>query len=198
MEGNYIIYIGEMRKILAILVALLTLGATTASAQSYLTKRTVGAVEVELGVGLATAANSISQFGKARQGVEVNAEVRYNFHQAPIDLGLHFGLCSFTRSHQLGNYASKHNFDSQTLMAVTDYNFFQGRMASLFVGAGAGVAWNNLNADGTKSGFHACVMPRIGVELSNHVRITAAYKFYEKANNHLVLSVGFAFGGGTR
>ena len=187
-----------MKRFWVILLGLTTLSAATASAQSYLTKRTVGAVEVELGVGLATAANSISQFGKARQGVEVNAEVRYNFHQAPIDLGLHFGLCSFTRSSHVGNYASKHNFDSQSLMIVSDYNFFQGRMASLFVGAGAGVAWNNLNADGTKSGFNACVMPRIGVELSNHVRITAAYKFYERANNHLVLSVGFAFGGGER
>lgn len=187
-----------MRRFWVILLGVITLSATTVSAQSYLTERKVGAVEVELGVGLATAANRISHFGESRQGVEVSAEVRYNFSQTPLDIGVHFGLCSFTRTQQLGNYSSKHDFDSQMLMVVSDYNFFQGRLASLFIGAGAGVAWNNLNANATKSGFNACVMPRIGVELSNHVRITAAYKFYEKANNHLVLSVGFAFGGGTR
>lgn len=119
-----------MRRFWVILLGVITLSATTASAQSYLSERKVGAVEVELGVGLATAANRISHFGESRQGVEVSAEVRYNFSQTPLDIGVHFGLCSFTRTQQLGNYSSKHDFDSQMLMVVSDYNFFQGRLAS--------------------------------------------------------------------
>ena len=49
-----------MRRFWVILLGVITLSATTASAQNYLSERKVGAVEVELGVGLATAANRIS------------------------------------------------------------------------------------------------------------------------------------------
>ena len=195
-EGSFV-DIRCMKRFLVVVVALFAL-TTTASAQSYLAPRSVGALEAELGVGLATAATDISAFGKMRQGVEVWAEARYNFGKTPVDLGVHFGLCSFSRVHRQGNFVSSHSFDSQTLMAVAGYNFFQGRIVSIYLGAGAGMAWNNINADGTKNGFNACVMPRIGVELANHLRITAAYKFYEKANNHLTISVGFVFGGGNR
>lgn len=177
-------------------MALLIVPSTT-YAQSYL-KRTVGAVEVDLSVGLVTATNKMVDFGRSRQGVEVGAEVRYNFYQAPVDLGLQFSLCTFNRGERTNNTASNYSFNSQTLLITSDYNFFQTRLASLFVGMGAGCAWNNINQDNTRSGFNPCVAPRIGVEIANHLRITATYKFYEKANNHLLLSVGFAFGGGKR
>ena len=85
-----------MKRFLVVVVALFTL-TTTASAQSYLAPRSVGALEAELGVGLATAATDISAFGKMRQGVEVWAEARYNFGKTPVDLGVHFGLCSLVQ-----------------------------------------------------------------------------------------------------
>ena len=96
-EGSFV-DIRCMKRFLVVVVALFTL-TTTASAQSYLAPRSVGALEAELGVGLATAATDISAFGKMRQGVEVWAEARYNFGKTPVDLGVHFGLCSFSRVH---------------------------------------------------------------------------------------------------
>ena len=187
-----------MRKIILFIAIFALFSPINSSAQSWLKNRTVGAVEVELGVGLATAANNISHFGKTRAGVDVNAEVRYNFSKVPVDLGLYFSLCTFKRGVQIGDTAKSYNFDSQNLLVTSDYNLFQGRLASLFVGAGAGVAWSSLTMDSSRYGFNFCVMPRVGVELSQHIRITAAYKFYEKANNHLVISLGYAFGGGKR
>ena len=67
-----------------------------------------------------------------------------------------------------------------------------------FVGLGLGVAWSDINADGSRKGTHFAVMPRVGVELSHHLRITLAYKIFERANNHLTLSLGYVFGGGRR
>lgn len=41
-------------------------------------------------------------------------------------------------------------------------------------------------------------MPRIGVELLHHLRVTLDYKFQEKANRHIGLTLGVVFGGGRR
>ena len=185
-----------MRRVILLLVAMLS--TTSVFAQSYLTARTVGAVEVELSVGLATASNRVAAFGRSNPGVEVAAEVRYNFAQSPVDLGLSLSLCSFSRSRSTNSALEKYNFDSQSLLITADYNFFQTRRTSLYVGGGAGVAWCGRLADDTRHGVAPCVMPRVGVELAEHVRITLGYKFCERANNHLLLGVGFAFGGGKR
>lgn len=188
----------DMKRLRYILLVLAILLTTAVSAQSYLVKRTVGAVEGEIGVGLATAANKLSQFGETRQGVDAHVEVRYNFHQKPFDIGLHFGISSFRRGryHQQG--AALYKFDSQHLMAVSDYNFFQGRLVSVFMGVGVGAAWSGTIADGSGKGFNFCAMPRVGIELQNVVRIYASYKAYERANNHLVVGVGFVIGGRRR
>lgn len=187
-----------MRKIVLVCLAILATSHIGVSAQSYLSNRTVGAVEVELSVALATAANRVPEFGRCRQGVEVAAEVRYNFAKAPVDVGLNFSLCSFSRKNGTQENPKIYNFDSQSLLITADYNFFQGRRASLFVGGGAGVAWCGRLADGSRHGVAPCVMPRVGVELSEHVRISLGYKFTERANSHLQLGLGFAFGGGKR
>ena len=71
-------------------------------------------------------------------------------------------------------------------------------MVSPFVGVGLGVAWSEVNADNSPHGAHFAFMPRVGVEVARHIRVTVAYKVFEKANNHLAISVGYAFGGGKR
>lgn len=188
-----------MRKILNLVVAVVLLSmATKAAAQDGYVVRDVGAVEVELSVGLATAANSMPRFGESHEGVDAGVEVRYNFAAAPVDLGLSLSVCTMSRGDNIANIVQSYKFVSESLLLTSDYNFLQGRSVSPFVGLGVGVAWCDINADGSKHGTHFALMPRAGVELSHHVRITLGYKIFEKANNHLVLSVGFAFGGGKR
>lgn len=187
-----------MKRFLVFSLVMLAVSNMAVSAQGYLSNRTVGAVEVELSVALVTASNRIETFGRSNPGVGVAAEVRYNFAQAPVDLGLNFSLSTFSRSHSTREGVAKYNFDSQSLLLTADYNFFQGRMASLFVGCGAGVSWCGRLADGSRHGVAPCVVPRVGVELSEHIRISLGYNFSERANSHLQLGVGFAFGGGKR
>jgi opacity protein-like surface antigen len=118
-------------------------------------------VEVELSVALVTASNRIETFGRSNPGVGVAAEVRYNFAQAPVDLGLNFSLATFSRSHSTREGVEKYNFDSQSLLLTADYNFFQGRMASLFVGCGAGISWCGRLVDNSRHGVAPCVVPRV-------------------------------------
>lgn len=190
-------YIYDMRKLLLVFVAILFV-AVDAEAQRYYVERTVSAVEVDLSVGLATAANKMPAYGRSRQGVDAGVEVRYNFAAQPVDIGLNVSLCSMYRGTTIHNTLYSYKFISENLLVTSDYNFFQGRAVSPFVGLGVGVAWSDINADGTKHGTHFAVMPRVGVELSHHVRISVAYKIFDKANNHLAISLGYAFGGGRR
>lgn len=86
------------------------------------------------------------------------------------------------------------------------------RNVSFFAGAGVGYAFLDNSApvvfDDTQSnwgGFSTgsrsgslCFMPRIGVELFHHLRVTFDYKLQERANRHFGLSLGVVFGGGRR
>lgn len=187
-----------MRKSVIAIIAAFVLLSVDASAQYDYVARDVRPIEFEIGAGLATAANRVSAFGKARQGVDGNIELRYNFDSQPVDLGLYVSVCTFSRGEQTGDYAKSYDFVSENLLVTSDYNFFRGNNVSPFVGLGLGVAWSDINADGSRKGTHFAVMPRVGVELSHHLRITLAYKIFERANNHLTLSLGYAFGGGRR
>ncbi len=182
-----------MKRIISVCIVVLLMTTVDVAAQ-----RTVRALELELSVGLATAAKDMPVYGKSRQGVDAAIELRYNFAAAPVDLGLNVSLCSMYRGTSMANVTYSYKFISENLLVTTDYNFFQGRMVSPFVGFGMGVAWSEVNADNTPHGAHFAFMPRVGVELSRHIRVTVAYKIFEKANNHLAISLGYAFGGGRK
>lgn len=187
-----------MKRLFLALFALIFTATFSVSAQQYLEKRNVAAVEGQLSVGWVTAANHISNFGKSYQGVEADIEVRYNFAKFPIDIGLNFTACTFNRGERYGNYAQLNKFASRTIMATSHYNFMQKRNISPFAGIGVGVAWCDITKDGHSDGVYPAFAPLLGVEFYEFIRLNISYKIYEKANNHLVVGVGFVIGGRKR
>lgn len=191
-----------MRRIITVCIVAMLLMTTKSVAQDSYTVGDVGNVEVELSVGLATAANKMPEYGRSRQGVDASVEVRYNFDAQPVDLGLYVSVCSLYRGETKNNIIRGYNFISENLLITSDYNFLQGSSVSPFVGLGMGVAWGDVRVKGSahavNHGAHFAVMPRVGVELSHHVRITVAYKLFNREHNHLLISLGYAFGGGRR
>ena len=96
------------------------------------------------------------------------------------------------------------------MLAFTDYNFRYLYKVAPFVGIGLGrteLIYNTPGAvdDSGKPAVYEQVFspivlnPRIGVELFDHLRVTAEYKlhFHNKCN-WFALNVGFAFGGGKK
>jgi hypothetical protein len=79
-----------------------------------------------------------------------------------------------------------------TFLVVSDYNFRRGRKVSYFVGAGVGTTIY----DGVTAKL--CLMPRVGMEIFNRMRLTAAYMVGPNAKNTLNLAVGIAIGGGRK
>ena len=192
-----------IKRVLAILV--LTLSFTNAFAQKVEVRRFEG----EIGIGLINGVNKLTLDG-CDAGPRLYAELRYNLHALPIDVGLQFSSAYFHRDAE--SQADRLQTKSCNIMAVADYNIFRGRKISFFAGAGVGCGILNLTApititrpDERWSGYTSgegkakfSVMPRIGVEFFNHLRLTLFYTGEEKANNHYGLSIGGVFGGGKK
>ena len=124
--------------------------------------------------------------------IVLGLEARYNFNK-PYDVGINFAG----------------DFNGTRLTAVGDHNFLERKRLTLFGGVGAG--WANtciLNIEeaielysdaccaSTESCF--CFYPRVGVELFEHLRLTAAVNTYNFKKAELAITIGAAIGGGKR
>lgn len=95
-------------------------------------------------------------------------------------------------------------FSAVNVMATVGYNHRFSRHCVGFAGAGIGICsyqegknWEVIGEDAISfttvnhGGTSLALMPRIGVQLFNHLRLTAGYKLQEKGNRHAFVSVGF-------
>lgn len=172
-------------------------------------KREVRAVEVEIGAGFPFGVHRLggAGFGRYRTGVTGMVEVRYNCKRALFDVG--FLLRPTALNRDLTSDRGSCTFTSVALMVISDYNFRRGTDCSFFVGLGAGYASITESAavrfDEHSGGFYdngprasVCVMPRAGIEICDHWRITFAYQFMERANRNFSIAFGISFGGGRK
>ena len=176
--------------------------------QSPVAERKVGCIEGEIGGGITFGADKLN-FDKNKFGATFYAEGRYNIQRVPLDVGVQVGGTIF---HRESVNAGQLKFKTWNVMAVTDYNLRRHKKISFFAGVGLGYAsldnsapitfddsqpnWGGFST-GTKTGSF-CFMPRIGIELLHHLRVTFDYKLQEKANRHFGLTFGVVFGGGSR
>ena len=176
---------------------------------SFAQERDIKAIEVEIGAGMTFGASKLKNagFDKTKIGETGFVEIRYNFKQAPVDLGLHIGGTIFGRT--IKDTGEKLNFSSGNFMVTSDYNFrFWNPNYTVFAGLGVGVAkfGNSAQTEYRGDGIYVdngtnssvCFMPRVGVELWQHLRLTMSYVIEERANSHFNLTIGVAIGGGCK
>ena len=190
------------RQIITILVAVFL--ATTSVAQNIDVRR----IEGEIAFGLASGISAL-EMDDCDWGPRLTGELRYNIKSLPVDVGLQFSASNFYRSVD-GIQNDRLKFNSCSVMAVADYNFRRGEKVSFFAGAGLGYAYGGTtepqwdaghNWGGYATGEEANRLgfaPRVGIELWNHLRLTATYTIFEKYNNNLAISLGVVFGGGRK
>lgn len=123
-----------------------------------------------------------------RDGYVLDTELRYNLRQVPVDVGLMLNY----DMRIMDDYAYDRVdwYDSNTFMAVSDYNFRRGRGASCFIGLGVGVT-SYYRWDAHKFS----IMPRVGVEFFNFLRMTAAYQMGMGSKQNLNVTLGLVIGG---
>lgn len=156
-----------------ILIITLVCGANTfAQTRDIAVRR----IEVEPNIGLGTG------------GISLALEVRNNINPH-WDIGPRAGM----------------DFYGTTADVVSDYNFIRpNKNVMFFVGAGMGAGdvsevGSVGNSDGpveTTTKFH--FMPRAGVELFQHARLTATLHTYNFSQAYIMFSLGVAIGGGRK
>ena len=161
-----------MKKLAILIIAIAC--ATTSFAQSE--DITVRRIEVEPSIGIGTG------------GISLALEVRNNLSPR-WDIGPRAGM----------------DFYGTTADVVSDYNFIRpNKNVMFFVGAGMGAGdVSEVGRVGISDGpvetttkFH--FMPRGGVELFQHIRLTATLHTYNFSQAYIMFSLGVAIGGGRK
>lgn len=146
-------------------------------------------VEGEIGAGM-----TVGLWDHSTPGPKINLELRYNLPKVPVDVGLHISPYAVYHNRIIDQHKDKDSNLALDLMVVSDYNFRRGQKLSFFAGAGLGVTAQSSPRILTL----LSAMPRVGVEFSNHLRLTAAFSFSQREVSHFSLSVGGVFGGGPK
>lgn len=164
------------------------------------------ALEFEFAFGRIYATDKLF-FSKNNPGNSPYVELRYNFKQVPVDIGIQWSGQIFSRDYrpkdQLG-------FPSHNITLTTDYNFRKYKNFTFFAGIGTGIGFiqngeslkrphpdQSLYTDGAEDRTF-CIMPRIGLEFWDRIRLTLSYKLEDKANRHFGIHLGFVIGGGNK
>lgn len=175
---------------------LITLLVFTMSAGVKLKAQTIQPVkrlEIEAKVG---ATFPVDKFvGSKKLGPQFGLEGRWNFDK-PFDVGLEVYMGSAIRDYE-GHTLSNRIFSF--LSVYGDYNFNRGSKVAPFVGVGIGdVKCDVIQGSEGREGMSLMVVPRVGVELWNHLRLTADLRLARKGYNTVGISIGYTFGGGRK
>ena len=171
-----------MKRLLFVLFALLPMC-------SFAQEVEVRRVEGSISLGASFFEDSFYESTAGEIGLLSSVELRYNLRSVPMDVGVMSMMDIRGGDCELCNGSWENNL---SFLAVTDYNFRRGKRVSYFAGVGVGVTFYNV--DTTK----LCVMPRVGMEFFNRMRLTMAYMVGPNAKNTLNLTLGVAIGGGRK
>lgn len=171
-----------MKRLLFVLFALLPMC-------SFAQEVEVRRVEGSISLGASFFEDSFYESTAGEIGLLSSVELRYNLRNVPMDVGVMSMMDIRGGDCELCNGSWENNL---SFLAVTDYNFRRGKSVSYFAGVGVGATFYNV--DTTK----LCIMPRVGMEFFNRMRLTMAYMAGPNAKNTLNLTLGVAIGGGRK
>ena len=188
-----------MKRFYCILVAL-CVSCIAAMAQNNQVKP----FEFELGAGVT--AGSKYNMDKVAPGPNFFLESRYNLPTSPWDFALQLSMGGAWRKQDDKLYSGSNKFG---LTAFSDYNFRKWNNVAPFIGLGVGRTAIQTTSPATaidgssstlKTEYPAFILnPRVGVELFDHVRLTAEYKYtFDVPSSYFALNLGIAFGGGKK
>lgn len=152
-------------------------------------------LEFEVGGGYAMA----TALGKRLDALELFLELRSNIPCSKFDIGVQICLAGTLddESYNSENHIKYLKETGTFMIPFVDYNFRRGRKVSYFVGSGIGMMHSKINNDNTYSSIS--IVPRVGMEFFNHLRLTMDYKWNPKGEyNYAGISVGVVFGGGVK
>lgn len=149
-------------------------------------------MEVELWDGICIPALKCEN-GQNKIGMSLGATFRYNFKDKPWDCGVFIQL---DQARRRINDARTNNKTASFGLSGS-YNFNNRNTINPFVSIGVGAGYNRFSNDGenpSNSKWAMVIIPKIGVELWQFLRINAYFQLSNKYYNTLGLSLGLSFG----
>ena len=131
---------------------------------------------------------------KAKIGMSFSGEFRYNIKNTGWDVGAYYQSLTIKRSYLNDTQDNLMN----VLGVCSHYNFGQGKTVNPFAGLGLGAYWHaqrNGESVDSPSGSPIAIMPRFGVELWHHLRITGEFQISREGFHSFGITAGFVIGG---
>ena len=146
--------------------------------------------EFEIKAGTNLPLNSVSGFSN-KLGINLGLESRWNLKRLPMDVGAELYIGSALRHEEGDETISNRTF---SLAVLSDYQINRGSKVSPFIGLGLGVAncqqiIGSLGDEATTF----CIIPRAGVALSRHLRLTLDAHISKKYYSNVGLTIGYSF-----
>lgn len=139
-----------------------------------------------------------NQYGSMTLGLEL----RYNTEELPWDCGVFLQLDGASRHYDIPERPDGYRLQTNRTLAygiTGDYNFRQGYRVNPFVGIGIGCGsydqvGNSLYQNVTPATTFV-FMPRAGVELFHHLRLTAHCMIVRRGFHTAAIAIGVVIGG---
>ena len=135
-------------------------------------------------------------------GLSLGLELRYNTEELPWDCGAFLQLDAASRNYYSQKYPGYVGVQTNRTWAygiTGDYNFRQGYRVNPFVGMGVGIASLDQEGDSKYKDITSnetfVFMPRAGIELFHHIRLTAHCMIVRRGFHTTALTIGFVIGG---
>ena len=135
-------------------------------------------------------------------GLSLGLELRYNTEEQPWDCGAFLQLDAASRNFYSQNHPGYVGVQTNRIWAygiTGDYNFKQGYRVNPFVGMGVGIASLDQEGDSKYKNITSTetfvFMPRAGIELFHHIRLTAHCMIVRRGFHTAGLAIGFVIGG---
>lgn len=140
--------------------------------------------------------------GDLSGSVTLGLELRYNVEDMPWDCGLILQTDGATRHYKMEDGSKGYTSQTNATWAygVTGaYNFRQGHRVNPFIGAAVCIGSYDQEGDGARKnvtpGETFVFMPRAGVELFHHLRLTAHCMIVRHGFHTAGLAIGVVIGG---
>lgn len=140
--------------------------------------------------------------GDPSGSVTLGLELRYNVEEMPWDCGFILQTDGATRHYKMEDGSKGYTSQTNATWAygVTGaYNFRQGHRVNPFIGTAVCIGSYDQEGDGARKnvtpGTALVFMPRAGVELFHHIRLTAHCMFIRHGFHTAGLAIGVVIGG---
>ena len=136
----------------------------------------------------------IEKNGNKENHIGFYANGIYNFTNSPLSAKLRLSYDSYT---VVMNEYSNSPFNGRSLVILpsVNYNFPTSSKVEFYAGVGAGVSIDNMDRGVFNNGkkCHAVCAPQLGVNIINHINISAQYNITQKDFSRLMLGIGYIF-----